>query len=219
MVFTVSPSGLAVVVVAVVVVVVDCPRLWPLSLDLDLSLGLLVPAGRRETCISPFASTPVISPLPSSSPFPFSSPLLLSSPLFFFPLPLPPLPPALEVTVISLFPPSCVVVVVSASMRTQVSLLDVVILCVALEAVDICHSEFSKLLVLSVPIELWEAAEVEGRRVGDCSLAGVEFSLVGPLNHELPQENKPAGGTKHRKRKKQGGSEHNHPRENNASKE
>lgn len=106
-------------------------------------------------------------------------------------------------------------VVVSASTRTQVSLLDVVILCVALEALDICHSEFSKLLVLSVAIELWEEAEVEARRVGDSSLAGVEFSLVGPLNHELPQENKPAGGTKQRKRKKNKGSqEHNNSREN-----
>lgn len=68
-----------------------------------------------------------------------------------------------------------------------------------------CHSEFSKLFVLSVVIELWEAAEVEARRVGDSSLAGVEFSLVEPLNHELPQENKTAGGTKQRKRKKTGG--------------
>lgn len=52
-------------------------------------------------------------------------------------------------------------------------------------------------------MELVEAAIVEARRVGDSSLAGVEFSLVGPVNHEVPQENKPAEDTKQRKRKVQ----------------
>lgn len=158
-VLTVSSGGLAMVVVAVVVVVVDCPLLCPLSLDLslDLSLGLLVPTRRRETCISPFASAPMISPLPSSSPFPFSSPRLLSSPLFFFPLPLPPLP--LGVTVCSFLLPGCVVV--SVSMRTQPSPVEEVTSGVGPEAVEVCHSEFSELLVLSVAMVLVEKAEVE----------------------------------------------------------
>lgn len=106
----VAESVMVVVVVAGAVVVV-CPLRWPLSLDLslDLSLGLLVPTGRRETWISPLASTPTISPLPSSSPLLFSSPRLLSSPRFFFPLPLPPLPPALGVTVCSFLLPAWVV--------------------------------------------------------------------------------------------------------------
>lgn len=144
----VIPRGPAVVVG--VAVVVDCPFLWPLSLDLslDLSLGLPESAGRRETCISPFASTPLISPLPSSSPFPFSSPLLLSSPLFFFPLPLPPLPLPLEVTVSSLLSPGWVVV--ADSTRTQVSPLDELILGAELEAVDVSISEVSPLFLLSV---------------------------------------------------------------------
>lgn len=105
-----SSSGATVAVVVVVVgaVVVVCPLRWPLSLDLslDLSLGLLVPTGRRETWISPLASAPTISPLPSSSPLLFSSPRLLSSPRFFFPLPLPPLPPALWATVCSFLLPA-----------------------------------------------------------------------------------------------------------------
>lgn len=109
-----SSGGAAVALVVVVVVgavVVVCPLRWPLSLDLslDLSLGLLVPTGRRETCISPLASAPTISPLPSSSTLLFSSPRLLSSPRFFFPLPLPPLPPALGVTVCSFLLPAWVV--------------------------------------------------------------------------------------------------------------
>lgn len=179
-----SVSSKEFAVVVEIVVVDDCPFLCPLSLDLslDLSLGLLVPTGRRETCISPFASAPVISPLPSSSPFPFSSPLLLSSPLFFFPLPLP-LPPDLEVTVSSLLSPERVVV--SASTRTQVSL-DEVVSGVELEAVDV-----SQLLAFSVVMELLEAAKVDARRVGESSLVGVELSLERTLNHELPQENKP----------------------------
>lgn len=99
----VAESVMVMVVVVAGAVVVVCPLRWPLSLDLslDLSLGLLVPTGRRETWISPLASTPTISPLPSSSPLLFSSPRLLSSPRFFFPLPRPPLPPALGVTVCS----------------------------------------------------------------------------------------------------------------------
>lgn len=44
-------------------------------------------------------------------------------------------------------------VVVSASMRTQVSPPDEVISGAELEAVEVCHSEFSKLLVLSVVIK------------------------------------------------------------------
>lgn len=81
---------------------------------------------------------------------------------------------------------------VSTSTRTQVSLPEDVISSAELEAVGACISEFSRLLVLSVVIELPEAAEVDARRVGDSSLAGVEFSLEGLLNHELPQKNKPA---------------------------
>lgn len=108
---TASSGRAAVALVVVGAVVVVCPLRWPLSLDLslDLSLGLLVPTGRRETCISPLASAPTISPLPSSSTLLFSSPRLLSSPRFFFPLPLPPLPPALGVTVCSFLLPAWVV--------------------------------------------------------------------------------------------------------------
>lgn len=100
----------ALVVGAAAVVVVDCPLLWPFSLDLslDLSLGLLVPTSRRDTWISPLASTPPSSPLPSISPLAFSSPLLLSSPLYFLPLPLP-LPLALRWDVVtSGWTPVCV---------------------------------------------------------------------------------------------------------------
>lgn len=85
---------------------------------------------------------------------------------------------------------------VADSTRTHVSPLDEVIPGAELEAVDVCVSEVSQLLVLSVVIELLEAAKVDARRVGDSSLGGVEFSLVVLLNHELPQENKPAEGTK-----------------------
>lgn len=72
-----------------------------------------------------------------------------------------------------------------------------------LEAVDVISSEVSQLLVLSVVIELLEATKVDARRVGGSSLAGVEFSLKGPLNHELPQENKPAEGIKQTKKWKE----------------
>lgn len=83
---------------------------------------------------------------------------------------------------------------VSDSTRTQVSPLDEVFPGAELEAVDVCISEVStKRLVLSVVIALLEAAKVEARRVGDSSL---EFSLEGLSNHELPQENRPAEGTK-----------------------
>lgn len=68
-----------------------------------------------------------------------------------------------------------------------------------LEGVKVCHSEFSKLLLLSTIIRLSEASEVEPRRVDESSLAGVEFSLSGAVNHELPHENKPAGVRKQRK--------------------
>lgn len=61
------------------------------------------------------------------------------------------------------------------------------------------HSEFSKLLLLSTIIRLSEASEVEPRRVDESSLAGVEFSLAGAVNHKLPHENKPAGVRKQRK--------------------
>ncbi len=74
-----------------------------------------------------------------------------------------------------------------------------------LEAVDVCASEIFQLFVLSVVMELLEAAKVDARRVGDSSLAVVEFSLEGPSNHELPQENKPAEGTKQRNRTEQRG--------------
>lgn len=47
---------------------------------------------------------------------------------------------------------------------------------------------------------------MEPRRVEVSSLAGVEFSLVGTLNHDLPQENKPAEFRKQRKLKQQQGS-------------
>lgn len=155
---------------------------------------MLVPTGLRATCISPFASAPVISPLPSSSPFPlssplpFSSPLLLSSPLFFFPLPLPPLPLPLVVTVSSLLSPGWVVV--DDSTRIQVSILDEVVPGAKLETVDMCVSEVSRLLVLSVVMELLEAAKVDARRVGASSLTGEELSPEELLNHELPKENK-----------------------------
>lgn len=57
-----------------------------------------------------------------------------------------------------------------------------------LEGAKACQSEFSELLLLSTIFGL----EVEARRVGVSLLGGVEFSLVGALNHELPQEGKPA---------------------------
>lgn len=69
---------------------------------------------------------------------------------------------------------------------------------------DVFVSEDSQLLVLSVVVELVEAAKVDARRVGDFSLAGVAFSLEGLLNHELPQDNKPAEGAKQTNRKKRG---------------
>lgn len=75
-----------------------------------------------------------------------------------------------------------------------------------LEGVKVCHSEFSKLLLLSTIIRLLEASEVEPRLVDESSLAGVEFSFAGPLNHELPHENKPAEVRKQRKIKEQEGS-------------
>lgn len=68
-----------------------------------------------------------------------------------------------------------------------------------LEGVKVRHSEFSKLLLLSAIIRLSEASEVEPRRVDESSLAGVEFSLAGAVNHKLPHENKPAGVRKQRK--------------------
>lgn len=89
---------------------------------------------------------------------------------------------------------------VSESTRTQISALDDVIPEEELEAVDVSVSEVSQLLVLSVVIELLEAAKVDARRVGGSSLDGVEFSLKGPLNHEPPQENKPTEGTKQTKK-------------------
>lgn len=89
---------------------------------------------------------------------------------------------------------------VSDSTRTQVSPLDEVIPGAELEAADI--SEVARLLVLSVVKELLEAAKVDARRVGESSLAGVELSLEGLLNHELPQENRPAEGTKQTEKKR-----------------
>lgn len=83
-------------------------------------------------------------------------------------------------------------------MRTQVSALEEEILGAELEAVEVCHSESPKLLVLSVVIELLEVGDAEARRVGDSSGAGVVFSLMRPLNQELPRENKSAEGTKQR---------------------
>lgn len=68
-----------------------------------------------------------------------------------------------------------------------------------LEGVKVCHSEFSKLLLLSTIIRLSEASEVEPRRVDESSLAGAEFSLAGAPNQELPHENKPAEVRKQRK--------------------
>lgn len=175
----ITASSSALVMVAVVVV--DCPLLWPFSLDLslDLSLGLLVPTGRRATWISPFASTPPRSPLPSVSPLVFSSPLLLSSPLYFLPLPLP-LPLVLRWDVVT-----------SAWTRVCVSMLTPPT-AAGLDGVKVCHSEFSKLLLLSAILGLSEACELEPRRVEVSSLGGVEFSLVTALNREPPQENKPA---------------------------
>lgn len=67
-----------------------------------------------------------------------------------------------------------------------------------LEGVKVCHSEFSKLLLLSTIIELSEVSE-EPRWVDESSLAGVEFSLAGAVNRELPHENKPAEVRKQRK--------------------
>lgn len=93
---------------------------------------------------------------------------------------------------------------VSTSTRTQVSPLDEVISGGGLEAVEVCVSEASQLLVLAVVIELLEASNVDARRVGDSSLAAVALFLEGLLNHELPQENKPVGGAKQAKRKEQG---------------
>lgn len=175
---TVSSSGLVVGAAALVVVV--CPLLWPLSLDLslDLSLGLLVPTGRRDIWISPFAS----SPLPSISPLAFSSPLLLSSPLYFLPLPLP-LPLVLRCDVVT-----------SGWTQVCVSTLTDVAAAAEPEGVKVCHSEFSKLLLLSAIFGF----EVETGWAGVSLLGGVGFSLVGALNHELPQENKPAAITKQR---------------------
>lgn len=70
-----------------------------------------------------------------------------------------------------------------------------------LEAVVVCVSEFSTVLELCVVTGIVEAAKVDARRVGKSSLAGVELCLEGLLNHELPQENKPAEGTKEAERK------------------
>lgn len=86
-------------------------------------------------------------------------------------------------------------------MRTQPSPVEEVTSGVGPEAVEVCHSEFSELLVLSVVMVLVERAEAEAGRVEDFSLAGVEVSLGGPLSHELPHENKPAVDTEQRKRK------------------
>lgn len=90
---------------------------------------------------------------------------------------------------------------VSASMRTQASPLDEVISGAKLEAVDVWISESSRPVLLFVVIGILEAAKVDAGRVGESSLAGVVFSLEGPLNDELPQENKPAEGTKQTNRK------------------
>lgn len=183
----------ALVVGAAAVVVVDCPLLWPFSLDLslDLSLGLLVPTSRRDTWISPFASTPPSSPLPSISPLAFSSPLLLSSPLYFLPLPLP-LPLVLRWDVVtSGWTPVCV--------STLTPPTDVAA-AAELEGVTVGNWEFSELLLLSAILGSGEASEVRPRWVDVSSPGGVEFSLVGALNHDLPQENKPT--EKFRKQRK-----------------
>lgn len=74
-----------------------------------------------------------------------------------------------------------------------------------LEGLRVCHSEFSKLFLLSAILGLSEVSKVEPRRVEVSSLAGVEFSLVGALNHELPQENKPAEFRKTKKNKASAG--------------
>lgn len=192
-VVVIAVSSSALVVGAAAVVVVDCPLLWPLSLDLslDLSLGLLVPTGRRDTWISPFASTPASSPLPSVSPLTFSSPLLLSSPLYFLPLPLPlPLVRRCDVVVASGRTQACVSTLTPAADGTAPA---------ELEGVKMCHSEFSKLLLLSAIVGLSEASKVEPRRVDVSSPAGVESSLVAAVNHERPHENKPAEVRKQRK--------------------
>lgn len=186
------PGGCgALVVGAAAVVVVDCPLLWPFSLDLslDLSLGLLVPTSRRDTWISPFASTPPGSPLPSISPLAFSSPLLLSSPLYFLPLPLPrPLVLRWDV-VTSGWTPVCVSALLAPPTDVAAA--------AELEGVTVGNWEFSKLF--SAILELREASEVRPRRVDVSSPGGVEFSLVGALNHDLPQENKPAEFRKQKK--------------------
>lgn len=62
---------------------------------------------------------------------------------------------------------------VTPSTRTQVSPLDEEISGAELEVADVCVSEFSRLLVLSVVMELLEAAKVDARGVGDPSLVGV----------------------------------------------
>lgn len=139
---------------------------------------------------------PPSSPLPSISPLAFSSPLLLSSPLYFLPLPLP-LPLVLrcdvvtsgwtQVCVSTLTPPTDVKAAAEP------------------EGVEVCHSEFAKLLLLAAILGLSEASEGEPSRVEVSSLDGVEFSLVGALNHELPQENKPATFRKQGKIKHQQG--------------
>lgn len=192
-VVVIAVSSSTFVVGAAAVVVVDCPLLWPLSLDLslDLSLGLLVPTGRRDTWISPFASTPARSPLPSVSPLTFSSPLLLSSPLYFLPLPLPlPLVRRCDVVVASGRTQACVSTLTPAADGTAPA---------ELEGVKMCHSEFSKLLLLSAIVGLSEASKVEPRRVDVSSLAGVGSSFVAAVNHERPHENKPAEVRKQRK--------------------
>lgn len=51
----------------------------------------------------------------------------------------------------------------------------------------------SELLVLSAVTKLLEAAEAEGRRVGDSSVAAVEFFLGGPLSQTFPREIKSGG--------------------------
>lgn len=68
-------------------------------------------------------------------------------------------------------------------------------------AEDVCVSELSQLLVLSVVAELLEADGADVGRAGDSSPAGVEFSPVTLLNHRLPHENKPAEGTEQSRRK------------------
>lgn len=74
-----------------------------------------------------------------------------------------------------------------------------------LEGVKVCPPEFSTLLLLAAILGLSEASEGEPRRVEVSSLGGVEFSFVGALNHELPQENKSAVFRKQRRIKQQQG--------------